>query len=629
MGRKEWLEELGGLDAVLQLAPGVNLTTLQIEAMAGFLLSRLGPGTSLRQVCQLSPLGEEQTLSLLVPLARQGIIRPSTERRAPARPRPRPAPPTAPSKAHAERQASAPQRAPKEAGSSVQAPLWLQQHERTPAADDSSRTRTSAGSERTVTPDGPSVAERLAQRRRQRVGGRWAAAVSVEEPARTQRTRQHRNAQAGGRSGGAVEETPPPRTRVTLAPSESNPRRGADAHTLVAEPRPTEPPQRKQSTRDGASVAPVRLPPGGRLVAAQETGGGQRPLSPADRKAAQAVAQRRDPPQTVEQAAAAPETDRVPADPYGTSTPFSADTPPPRSLEQLAAAATDLDPGALAEEVDLPTELKRQVLYLHGNLHRLDYYRLLAVERGAEIRDLKLAFRKRTKIFHPDRYFRRDVGSFGPRITELYKVVSQAYDVLSDPSKRRLYDLTLRQMEEAAGGRRTVSRTQHAERLYHEAKRLLTLGDYQAAETALAQACELEPQEERYRAQLQRVRVLFQRMAASASYARALPALRAGRWDEAVAPLRETVALLPEPEVLLVLAYSIEQSGGDVRESLAFARRALDINTQLVSAALQVSHYEELLSNIQAAQDVLQPFVRHPQERDTIRGRLAELSRRR
>jgi len=635
MGRKELLAELGGPDAVLQLAPGVDLAGLQIDAIAGFLLSRLGPATTLRQVCQLSPLGEEQTLRLLAPLARQGVIRSAGPPKRPARAG-APAPP--PVRNPAQRQPSRPP------DGGIQAPLWLHRPERS-GKDEPDRAGQRLPDSRTATQQrstSPSVAERLAQRRRDRKGGRWgaAAAAAQDDP---RRPRARRAAKAEASRKGVVEETPLPRGRVTLddqdwtahraeraSPPEVRPSAGAAFSPPVSSSAPLPPPAQESS---GRRHSPRPTGRGGPVQGRPSTPATRQPVTPGHRGGGQ-----RDLPSAAETGHApssplAPDTGqgdaKVPLDPYRTGTPFVVDTPPPRTLEQLAAKATDLDAEALAEKVDIPDEVKRQILYLHGRLDQLDYYRLLAVEREADRKALKRAFRARTKMFHPDRCFRRATGSFGERLSELYKVVSQAYDVLCDPPKRRLYDLTLRQIEEAADGKRSVSRTLHAERLYQEAKRLLKVGDYEAAEAALSQACELEPQEERYRAQLHRVRVLFQRMAATASYGRALPALRAGSWGDAIGPLRETVALLPEPEVLLVLAHCIEQSGGDVRESRAVARRALDINPQLVAAALRISHYEELLSNLEGARDVLQPFLRHPQERDAVRARVEQLTRRR
>jgi DnaJ-class molecular chaperone len=62
-----------------------------------------------------------------------------------------------------------------------------------------------------------------------------------------------------------------------------------------------------------------------------------------------------------------------------------------------------------------------------------DYYRLLGVERSADEKTLKSAYRKLARKFHPD-------VSKGKDSAERFKEINEAYEVLSDPEKRRRYD---------------------------------------------------------------------------------------------------------------------------------------------------------------------------------------------
>lgn len=64
---------------------------------------------------------------------------------------------------------------------------------------------------------------------------------------------------------------------------------------------------------------------------------------------------------------------------------------------------------------------------------KADYYELLGVAKGASEDDLKKAFRKLARKYHPD--VNKDPGA-----EEQFKAISQAYDVLSDPQKRAAYD---------------------------------------------------------------------------------------------------------------------------------------------------------------------------------------------
>ena len=63
-----------------------------------------------------------------------------------------------------------------------------------------------------------------------------------------------------------------------------------------------------------------------------------------------------------------------------------------------------------------------------------DYYKILDVERSASDVDIKKAYRRKAKQYHPD---------FNPgnkEAEETFKKVSEAYAVLSDPQKRKQYD---------------------------------------------------------------------------------------------------------------------------------------------------------------------------------------------
>lgn len=63
-----------------------------------------------------------------------------------------------------------------------------------------------------------------------------------------------------------------------------------------------------------------------------------------------------------------------------------------------------------------------------------DYYKTLGVSRSASEKDIKSAYRKLARKFHPD------VNPGDKQAEDKFKEIGEAYEVLSDPQKRRQYD---------------------------------------------------------------------------------------------------------------------------------------------------------------------------------------------
>jgi molecular chaperone DnaJ len=63
-----------------------------------------------------------------------------------------------------------------------------------------------------------------------------------------------------------------------------------------------------------------------------------------------------------------------------------------------------------------------------------DYYGILGVRRDAGPEEIKKAYRRLARELHPD-------VNPDPHLQERFKEVTQAYEVLSDPEKRQMYDL--------------------------------------------------------------------------------------------------------------------------------------------------------------------------------------------
>lgn len=85
-----------------------------------------------------------------------------------------------------------------------------------------------------------------------------------------------------------------------------------------------------------------------------------------------------------------------------------------------------------------------------------DYYKVLGVSADADQAEIKKAYRKLARKYHPDVSKEKDTE-------ERFKDISEAYEVLGDPKKRAEYD-QIRAQRERGGFQRAASGGQHAYR---------------------------------------------------------------------------------------------------------------------------------------------------------------------
>lgn len=73
----------------------------------------------------------------------------------------------------------------------------------------------------------------------------------------------------------------------------------------------------------------------------------------------------------------------------------------------------------------------------------IDYYKILGVDKTIAQKDVKKAYLKRAKQFHPD------LHPDDPKAKAKFQALNEAYDVIGDPEKRKKYDQYGEQWKEA------------------------------------------------------------------------------------------------------------------------------------------------------------------------------------
>ena len=151
---------------------------------------------------------------------------------------------------------------------------------------------------------------------------------------------------------------------------------------------------------------------------------------------------------------------------------------------------------------------------MNDRLELLDYYALLGVAPEANTAEVKAAFRKFARRYHPDRFEGGDPDKLA-RATQIYRRGSEALQVLVNPVSRRAYDRLIRvgktrmsaddreraEAEEriaratpsARAKPRAPIRSPQAQAFYERAAEAARRGDWRGAWRLMKNAVEAEP----------------------------------------------------------------------------------------------------------------------------------------
>ncbi len=121
-----------------------------------------------------------------------------------------------------------------------------------------------------------------------------------------------------------------------------------------------------------------------------------------------------------------------------------------------------------------------------------DYYRILGVSPSATQEEIKKAFFKLAKKYHPDKHQGDDQNEYKVKFAE----VNEAYNVLKDQTAKGEYDAGFQDLSKGRKG--TSDDRYRADELYHTALKALKIKDFNSAIDLLKAASRMEPGKAEY-----------------------------------------------------------------------------------------------------------------------------------
>ncbi len=240
------------------------------------------------------------------------------------------------------------------------------------------------------------------------------------------------------------------------------------------------------------------------------------------------------------------------------------------------------NPHDLGENVELDVERRKEILFAEARLARSSHWELLGIPWNAPATAAKDAYLDKVKVFHPDRYAGKRLGTYRARLERVFRALTEARDVLCDDGKRAAYAratappaefvrLEARKLEDErrAEERRArlarqnplLARAGRVQELASRGKAALAEGRFAAAASDLLVARGMDPRNAELEALAEEARRKAAAAKANELFQKGLEAEVLGSWAAALSFYRSALAEDP----------------GHVRAAAHAARSALEI----------------------------------------------------
>lgn len=258
---------------------------------------------------------------------------------------------------------------------------------------------------------------------------------------------------------------------------------------------------------------------------------------------------------------------------------------------------------ASAPRIDLPADLQRELEDLAAREGKVSHYALLGVPADADGGSIRRAYLEKSRRYHPDAWYGKELGHFAPLLARAFQRLTQAFQLLCDEGARSAYDKAhaehfsapekaqiekRRQAEEEEARRQQERRARllrtkgfarvgAARQLYEQAQAHAKDGERGLAIAELMCAHELDPGRKEIAARLAELEKEQGLVRAQSALAVARDQEEAGERQKALSLYATALQLNPRtPEAALGAARCAEALG-DAHQQLTFSLRACEL----------------------------------------------------
>ncbi|VAX31291.1 hypothetical protein MNBD_NITROSPIRAE02-1052 [hydrothermal vent metagenome] len=225
------------------------------------------------------------------------------------------------------------------------------------------------------------------------------------------------------------------------------------------------------------------------------------------------------------------------------------------ALLNIGAIELTEDSVQTAKGMEIDVELSEKIEKINNNYKTLGYYGILGINEGASEEEIREAYYRVAKEFHPDKYFSLPSDDIKEKINTIFSYATEAYENLTDEAKRREYDRSLSVKSE-----KPVSKAEMAKERFNQGRTLMMMKKYSDAVTLFAQA------------------IYFDSSTASYQYYHGLALSKLQRFKEAAKAINEAIKLNPQKsDYVAELGHVFLMLGFKARARNSF-KRALELS---------------------------------------------------